>query len=43
MKPDEIMFFRLCALVLGHNRASVNDIYYLCQRLSQCRTRRDGI
>lgn len=27
MKPDEIMFFRLCALVLGHNRASVNDIY----------------
>lgn len=26
MKPDEIMFFRLCVLVLGDNRASVNDI-----------------
>ena len=27
MKPDEIMFFRLCVLVLGNNRSSVNDIY----------------
>ena len=27
MKHDEIMFFRLCVLVLGNNRSSVNDIY----------------